>query len=84
MMKTFDAAIYYLVEKDDENAFDILLDEFLEHATGNELRKACLVLAELGYDYYLMKVVKVAKFRKVDVDNLMIEIEEIQKNAPRT
>ena len=38
-MKTFDAAIYYLVEKGDENAFDILLDEFLGHATGNELRK---------------------------------------------
>lgn len=58
MMKTFDIAIHYLVERGDENAFDILLDEFLEHATGNELRKASLVLAELGYDYYLMKVVK--------------------------
>ena len=79
MMKIFDAAVYHLVEKGDENAFDILLDEFLEHATGNELRKAYLVLAELGYDFYLMKVIKAAKFHKVDVDNLMVEMQEIQK-----
>ena len=36
----FLTALYYLLEEDDENAFDILLDEFLESANEDEVKEA--------------------------------------------
>lgn len=48
--KTLIIAIHYLIEKDDENAFDILLEEFSETATKEELRIGIRVLENLILD----------------------------------
>ena len=42
--KTLTTVIHYLIEKNDENAFDILLEEFSETATKEELRIGIRVL----------------------------------------
>ena len=50
-MEILKKALSYLTEQDDENAFDILLDEFSSKATRGELKRALFLLENTVLDY---------------------------------
>jgi|GEM_PF-2415758 len=49
-MEIINNAIRLLTDEDNENAFDILLDEFCHQATMGELKKGILLLENLVLD----------------------------------